>query len=141
MIVPSNASNAANETIANATNATENATAAAANATNATAANATNAANETVANATNETVGNLTNQTGAANQTVVPVNSTNLWLDDYDSLTTPEVIANLSQRGIYQPFLQWYTFYFGNNGIAVKWFSNEGSLGLSGTRRNLQGTQ
>eukprot|EP00347_Sterkiella_histriomuscorum_P009841 403339669 len=143
---------AANETAAaNATNGTTNATGAA-NATNETGA--ANATNETgAANATNETAGanatepipaNNTNETAASNASSgidnTTVNNTNFYLPEYDNFNNTQILQSLEERGLLNPFLEWYRFYFGVNGVAVQWFSSGGGQPPIVRRRNLQET-
>ena len=51
---------------------------------------------------------------------VTALNET-LWLSEYDSdnFTKEMVVANLTARGIYAAFENWYETYFGSNGIVV----------------------
>ena len=46
-----------------------------------------------------------------------------LWYDDYDKMMINDVRRNLTTRGIYPSFLQWWNNYWGVNGWAVQYFS------------------
>ncbi|CDW90118.1 UNKNOWN [Stylonychia lemnae] len=143
-----NETGAANQTNATATN--ETTAPGAANTTNATGAanetNATGASNQTNTTeggaAANQTSNETTNETQPSNQTQNQTEITAIWLPEYDNFTVPELISNLTARGLYQPFIQWYFEFFGVNGQAVKFFSQSNSTtslrNLKGRRRILQ---
>jgi hypothetical protein len=46
-----------------------------------------------------------------------------LWLDPYDQMTINQVRQNLTDRGVYPSFLQWWNDFWGVNGVAVQYFS------------------
>ena len=71
--------------------------------------------------ATNVTTGgaNVTNVTEAAN---VTANVTKIWLVEYDeaNFTKEMIVANMTERGVYNNFALWFMTFFGPNGVVVK---------------------
>lgn len=44
---------------------------------------------------------------------------------EYDAMNVSDVIANLTARGIYQTFVDWYNLYFGSNGTVVAYYLSQ----------------
>lgn len=91
----------------------------------------------------NETSNATTNSSTGARRlqaaSLISTQNQTFWLADFDTdaFTLDQVIANLTDRGIYADFLVFYNFFFGKDGLIVQNNSLTGPPAIGGNSGQL----